>query len=80
MQRLKDIEYNEKEDIYFHRSHSKPLNRYKVIPYRISLDWRCSCPDFIFRGPGCKHIDRIKFVDSMRLLGQIKIQLTDDID
>jgi predicted RNase H-related nuclease YkuK (DUF458 family) len=68
---LKDIDYDEIEDIYNYISHSNKERTYLVMAQDRTKrkDWTCTCLDFMYRkkdkGQECKHIQRVKFIDEM---------------
>lgn len=81
----KYLKYDDKEDIYYYQSHSKPNKWYEVIPWiRERNRWSCDCPDFYFNysckpmrdihiSYQCKHIKQLLFIDKARLAGLVDI-------
>lgn len=67
----KDIDYNEVEDTYTHKSHSDFEKSYLIMCHdRIKRkDWSCTCYDFMYRRQSknqkCKHINRVEFIDKL---------------
>jgi len=67
----KDIEYNEVEDTYTHKSFSNFEKEYLIMCQdRVKRkEWTCTCYDFMYRkkdkNQKCKHIKRVEFIDSL---------------
>lgn len=72
IQITKSIEYNVGEDEYLVTSF-KTGEKYEV--FRLNKIWVCSCKSFLYNKErhlkGCKHIQRVKLVDSLRRIGNI---------